>query len=74
MKRLGGTLVAFIVGFAAFYPFLAVAQCNGDCIVTTYTLWGLPLSVPVGTALGVGVGLLLAAVVHRALTRGGEDS
>lgn len=69
MKRLGGTLVAFIVGFAAFYPFLGVAQCNGDCIVTTYTLWGLPLSVPVGTALGIGVGLLLGTAVYRALAR-----
>lgn len=69
MKRLGGALVAFIVGFAAFFPFLGVAQCNGDCTVTTWTLWGLPLSVPVGTALGIIVGLLLAAVAYRALTR-----
>lgn len=69
MKRVGGTLVAFVVGFVAFFPLLGVAQCNGDCIVTTYTLWGLPLPVPVGTALGIGAGLLLGTVAYRALAR-----
>lgn len=69
MERVLGSLVAFILGLVAFFPFLGVAQCNGDCIVYTTTLWGLRLSEPVGATIGVVAGVVLATATYRSLDK-----
>lgn len=67
MERVLGSLVAFILGFVAFFPFLGVGRCNGECLTYTTTFWGLRLSEPVGAVVGVVVGVILAGATYRAL-------
>lgn len=72
MERVLGSLVAFILGFVAFFPFLGVG-CSGECITYTTTLWELRLSEPVGAMVGVVVGIILAMATYRALGRNRTD-